>query len=1658
MIQFHALGTIAITADGAELSLGGARQRRLVAMLLIHRNEVVSVDRLAEAVFAGEPTAAARTTMRSYVARVRKVLENGTAGPTLVTQPPGYLLRLEPAGFDVAIFESHLVDSQALLSRGEATAAATTLRTALALWRGDPYAEFADEQWAMPEAQRLAELRLVASERLIEAELCGGRTDELLPEIEALTRSHPLREAFRVQLMTAYYRSGRQADALREMREFREELAEELGIDPSPELVDLEQRILRQDPDLQPSEPAGRPLRGYLLGERLGTGRDGVVYAARLPDVERDVVVRTIRAEVADDPGFVRSFEATAHRVASLRHPGVVPLHDYWREPGAAYVVMLRMPGGTLRDRLRRGPLSTHEIQALVERVGGSLAAAEEAGVQHGRITADSVLFDAGGRPCLSDFWTGQPDREVSSEGDVRQFVELLRECGCPDLGPGEHLRFAELVSTLRSSLTSRAADGGAELTNPYQGLRAFGESDAADFFGRSGLIDVVLERLSTSGLDGRILIVVGASGTGKSSVVRAGVLPRVRAGAAPGSENWFVTTMLPGGAPFKELAESLRRVAVGETDGLAEELAADHAGIDHVLRRIVPQGSQLLLVLDQFEELFTLSPPDEQRAFLDGLTFAAVADDSRVRLIATLRADYYHRPLAIQPFGDLVNQATVTITAMSPSDVEAAIVEPARRVGRDVERSLAAELVGELAKEPAALPALQFALFELAESSPDGRLTQAAYNELGGIEGAIAWRAEQLYRSLGDGERSQVRTLFEGLVRVGPEGEPTRRRATRAELSEGAPGQAIDDTIARWASARLLTLDVHPQTRVPTVELAHEALLREWPRLRGWIDEDRDAIIVRGRLREAASTWAELGREATALYRGSTLEAALESTPGHELTALEREFLDESSADRDRERQREAHIIAYQARTNRRLRRQLAFIGAALVIALVGGFVAVDQRRDAERKGHVAVARELAAAADSALDEDPERSILLGLAAIDATMAHGEPVLPEAHEALHRGVTSSRVVLSVPNTGGQLEWSADGKYFATEGVEETGIVDIRDARTGEAVHAFKGHDIDVNDVSFSADSRFLATTGDDSALKVWDVATGELRASHQGEGPPAWGAALSPEGSLVSASWGHQGLVRVIRVASGEVVSTIEGGHPLDTSFSPDGKRVAVTFGDEPPAVFEARSGRKLFTLGGAAGLRRTAGAGRLDVTWSPDGRWVAIGFDEPSARIFDARTGRFRFATAGHVAPVNGLDWSSDSRLLATASDDGTARLHELTPQGPRELLTLTTQDQRNGVRGVAFSADDRQLMTSDWRITSTKIWDISETGAAEWGSLSGRPATALAFAPDGESVYHPTAEGTPAHVDYATGTTLQTFGPVQGEPYGGGFVQLALSPDGRLLATRTADFPVHVWDTATGDLLFDVATPVPPSGEGNPWIGGMDWSSDGTKLAITINDFAEWRVEIYDTAGKRLNTIAEQGDIAFGSVSLSPDGRHVATTRLSPRDDPSIWAVRIWDATTGEVVREIKTPARTAVYDESGDRLLTTRIVGSVGEVWNARTGEKISTLIGHTGIIQAARFSRDGSSVATGSLDGSVRIWDPETGLFKQVLRGPTPSGVSAVAFSPNGTRLASTSHDGQLRVWALDLDDLIRMARDRLTRGMTTAECQQYLHVDRCPDA
>ncbi|MDQ5854132.1 MAG: protein kinase [Chloroflexota bacterium] len=404
-----------------------------------------------------------------------------------------------------------------------------------------------------------------------------------------------------------------------------------------------------------------------------------------------------------------------------------------------------------------------------------------------------------------------------------------------------------------------------ARVENPYKGLRAFQEADAPDFFGREALVQHLVTRLAEPSTLQRFLGVVGPSGSGKSSLVRAGLVPALRQGILPGAGRWFVVTMLPGAHPLDALEAALLQVAVDPSASVMEQLEQDEHGLSCAITRILPDdaATELVLVVDQFEEVFTLVEDEAERLhFLNSLVAAVSEPHSRLWVIITLRADFFDRPLLYPTFGEVIRQRTAPVVALSPDELRRAIVGPAARAGLNLEPGLVTAIVTEVGAQPGALPLLQYALTELVERRDGRTLTLAAYRASGGVPGALARRADELFAGLTTPEQRATHRLFLRLVALGEGSENTRRRVRRSEVASLADGPQIDTVLETYARHRLLTFDHDAETREPTVELAHEALLHAWSRLRHWLIEDREGLRLQRRLTDAAQVWAATNHE----------------------------------------------------------------------------------------------------------------------------------------------------------------------------------------------------------------------------------------------------------------------------------------------------------------------------------------------------------------------------------------------------------------------------------------------------------------------------------------------------------------------------------------------------------------------------------------------------------------------------------------------------------------------------------------------------------------------------------------------------------------------------------------------------------------------------
>ncbi len=1180
----------------------------------------------------------------------------------------------------------------------------------------------------------------------------------------------------------------------------------------------------------------------------------------------------------------------------------------------------------------------------------------------------------------------------------------------------------------------------GLEAYNPYKGLRAFEEGDAVDFFGREKLTEDLVARLAET----RFLAVVGPSGSGKSSVVRAGLVPALRRGALPGSEKWQLVEMFPGAYPLEELEAALLRMADKPPTSLIEQLRDGERGLLRALKRILPaDGSELVLVLDQLEEVFTLVEDEEHRTHFLSILERAVSDPhSRLRIVTTLRADFYDRPLLYSGFAELLRDQVEAVVPLTPNEFERAISRPAERAGVTLEPGLLAEMVADVTNEPGALPLLQYALTELFERREGSALTRDAYGAIGGVSGALARRAEEIYSGLSNSARDAARQLFLRLVTLGEGTEDTRRRVERGELGSIEVDQAaMTAAVDAFGTSRLLSFDRDPRTGTPTVEVAHEALLREWARLRGWIDAARENVRMHRRLAAVAAEWEESERDPSFLLRGEHLAQfdSWSEESGLAVTKLERAYLQTSIREQEAEQGAEAVRREHEQKLERRsVNRMRALVAVFAVAALVAAGLTIFAFRESGRSkdaARIATGRALTAASAANLEVDPERSILLALEAVDIFRSTSNAVPREAVDALHNAVGSSRVrlTLSGKGAGGRVALSPNGEFVATGGTVNSGSAALWETRSGarvlsfpepEGVHSVgfnadgtsvyvtvNGRGVDAWDtrsgkklftladsrqllrLAVSPDGTKLATTSPDSILAIWNLRT---RKARRIKGPPPFSVSFSPGGGRIAAGAGYVSEAATVwDLSSAKQVLSVNRGHGsvIDVAYSPDGSRLATVGIEGKARIWDARTGRLVATLEGDR-------AWIYAVTYSPDGRLIATGSGDGTVRVWDAAAGRQLLSLVAHTTPVSALEFSRNGKRLVTSSFGGTTRIWDVSDGGGRDALTFTAHGDvpLTGAQSVAYSPDGARLVTGGGGIPAG-LWD-ARTGQRILALRSCHDVNDTSFSPDGR--------------------------------------RIVLAGDG----------PAFVVDAASGEVVQKLDPP------GDPFHPGAAWSPDGAMIGLGGNGTATlWN----SRTGRLLRRFAHSRDLSGSGVvyrvAFSPDGSRFFTAGWNGE-------VKVWATSSGRLLETVKAHGTDQVnglaINGDGTRMVTGGADGTA-KVWSLPSGHRLLTLSGHSGAIQDVAFSPDGKQVATTGDDTTTRLWDAATGELLLTLTGPTFA-VHRVAFSPDGRRLATASGDGNVRVYILPLDELISVARRRLTRSWTPAECREFLKQEPCPPA
>ncbi|HEU5470443.1 MAG TPA: hypothetical protein VFV67_07305 [Actinophytocola sp.] len=1122
----------------------------------------------------------------------------------------------------------------------------------------------------------------------------------------------------------------------------------------------------------------------------------------------------------------------------------------------------------------------------------------------------------------------------------------------------------------------------------PYVGLTAYGVEDADRFFGRDRLVTLLTERLSRQ----RFVAVVGASGSGKSSLLRAGLIPAARADRA----RWSTLLLTPGTHPLDECAVrlgALLRVSPGQ---LAAELAAQPRNLGLAARTLLadaPAEAELLLVVDQFEEVFTLCPdPAERDGFIDALLDTAAEPDNRTRVVLGLRADFFTHCARHPRLVRALQDAQVLVGPMSADELRAAVTEPAARAGFMVEKTLVTTILTEADGRQGALPLVSHALWETWRRRKGLSLRLADYAAAGGLGGAIAQSAERVYGELTPEQQRAARDIMVRLTALGEGTEDTRRRVTRTELGSDPTTRTVLD---RLAAARLITVGES------TVEIAHEALIAGWPTLREWLAADRDALRAHRRLTDTAAEWDRAGRDEAYLYQGVLL-ASWQDRDRDALNDVERAFLATSIARRDRER----------AGRRRAVRLTVTVLGVLLtVVSLLAGYALIQAAASAEAS-ELAYSRQLAASARSQLQFDPELALLLATRAVDTRPT------PEAQTALRQAVSDSRVRASVPTGHGRalcVGFSPDGRRLVTSG--DDGTVRIwqppQDGQAWPEPVVLHGHTNKVWSSMFSPDGRSVASGSYDGTVRVWPLDGGEpvVLRGHRGEVSEI---AFAPDGRTL-ASAGEDG-VRVWDLAGGTEPVLLTGftGKPYSVAFSPDGRYLAASgHSDGVLQVWDRARLRDPVVVRAEPGSQ-----GHL--SFSPDGSLLVSSSTDGAVRIWDPTGQRPTVELPGHQGRSLTSAFGPDGHMVASGGQDGKVRVHG--PESSANAVEL--HGHRGEVWSVAFSPDGRRVASVGTDGT-LRLWSAMPPG--EPTVLRGHDGASWAARFAGSRIVSGGADGTVRLWDTGGGE------PVVLRGHTGEVLDVAASPDGRQVASAGEDGTARVW-------TLGVAEPVVLSRvEGLVW--SVAFTPDGR--SVVVSD-AAGSVRRFPVAGGE-PVVLSTGNGVFRQVAVGPDGRVVGAG--------SDGSVRIWPAAGGEpvVLRGHHGQAFSVAFSPDGRRVASGGHDGTA-RIWPADGSGEPIVLHGHQGLVWGIAFSQDGRYIATSGNDATLRVWS-STGDTEPVVFNGYQSSVESVVFAPGGYDLLTTHEDGTVRVQRCEacapLPDVLALARTRATRTLTPEERETF---------
>jgi WD40 repeat protein len=1254
------------------------------------------------------------------------------------------------------------------------------------------------------------------------------------------------------------------------------------------------------------------------------------------------------------------------------------------------------------------------------------------------------------------------------------------------------------------SATMDALAELGHEPINPYKGLAAFQEADADDFFGRDSLVERLLETMKADVENYRFLAVIGPSGSGKSSAVKAGLIPALRKGAIEALANCFITEMTPASKPMRELEGAILSAATNLDDHLINNLSAGDYKLAEIVEYALPDdGSELILLIDQLEEVFTLSDEKQRLRFLNLIAEAVQAPGCRLRVIVTLRADFYDRPLMYNEFGELVRSRTEVVLPLSPGELDEAIRKPANNVGLSFDSGLVETIISDVSQQPNTLPLLQYALTELYEKRQGLLLTLTAYEESGGISGSLARRANEIYTEFDDVQREAARQLFLRLVNLGEGTEDTRRRALLSELRSGTGDMTImQHVMDAFGKFRLLTFDRDPTTRTPTVSVAHEALISKWSQLREWLNTNRDELRMQARLAQSTDEWIFAKRDSGFLAADARLIQFAELINSDIIVLSEDE---------------RAYIDAGLVMRNRNARRKRIAVALLIVISIVAvtfagiAFLlkqqADESRNDAEiaqgdaimaqgiaesERDRADIARDDAVAAEETAVSERDRA---DIARQDAEFAEATAVA-ESEISLSRELAASSLI--------NLEHLDLSFLLSLEALEVADTFEAHNSlltglQSQPRVETFMhGHTDLIRTLTYSPDASLIATGSSDNTIRLWNAVTYQ-QVGQPLEGHLDWvnSVAFSPDGQTL-VSGGRDGKVILWDVASSEMIDEPFLEHTSEVrsvAFAPDGQTVASGGVDQTIIIWDIETGGSITTLGpdnpDTTEEQEGHASAVYSVVFSPDGTILASGSGDNTILLWNVNTGELVVdPLIGHESWIMSLAFSPDGRILASGSAD--EHIHFWSPTSGESFGTFT--GHRDYVRSLVFNQEEILLDQTPYQAGSlllsasddgyVLLWDLAQGRAIDiFASVPNAAIWAADFGPDETTIiaggasdtltvwnidsspvlgstlidhteqilsidFHPTeplfATAGGLDSDYA----IRIWNPdtetlvATLEGHGAPVSSVVFNPQMTTqLISADLERMILVWDAETSAIVHSI--------EFTDSVFSLDFSSDGQLLAIGNNDGT---VGIWDVSGDPQDwqltghTMTGHTD-RVTDVVFSPDGALVAS---GSRDK----TIRLWDVATLESLGEPfigHTDGITSVDFSPDGTLVASGSRDTNIHIWDIKSGQSVGeTLTDHLNWVMDVSFSSDGNYLASSSGDGTVILWDVALARAVGMPFTGHQDWVNVLDFSSDGQYLASGSRDGAIILWSLSLQSWQQQACSIANRVFTERELNLYL--------